>query len=326
MLRAGVDRGIKVWNLESLPATTKKNGTFLKCESEFPSTRDPVLQIAWSPKDPNIFASIANSKSDLTLSMHAVGGQSWIGSVQEFVSIFSAVDLVGGRWTRRAETTASQDGHMQRLDELQVQQVLWGPTPNHLTYSTHEGKVHILSYPTFESVWELRAHNCHCFCIAFSPSSGTTRPKWMATGGMDATVTLWDMESLVCVRTVSATDSAVHTLSFSHDCKYLAFSGDANNSHTVEVLDIASGELLPALPVEVHTAALMWSPVCHQLVYCYEEPPPPPPPPQPSQQRDDRGWGGHHSHQHQQLPPPVTQKPSSHPHGFSIATFKQDSS
>lgn len=64
----------------------------------------------------------------------------------------------------------------------------------------------------------------------------------MATGGMDATVTLWDMESLVCVRTVSATDSAVHTLSFSHDSKYLAFAGDANNSHTVEVLDIASGE------------------------------------------------------------------------------------
>lgn len=53
-------------------------------------------------------------------------------------------------------------------------------------------------YPDLQNKQILHAHPANCICIEFDKTG-----KYFATGSVDALVSLWDVETLVCVRTFS---------------------------------------------------------------------------------------------------------------------------
>lgn len=75
--------------------------------------------------------------------------------------------------------------------------------------------------------------------------------RYLATGGGDATVTLWDLEDVVCTRTWAHMDHPVRALSMSSDSKYLAFASELGE---LEVLSIETGERLAELRIRCGSA------------------------------------------------------------------------
>jgi len=53
-----------------------------------------------------------------------------------------------------------------------------------------------MDFPSFKKNMSLSAHVGHCYCLDFD-----RKKKYMATGGADAMVCLWDLNTLACTRT-----------------------------------------------------------------------------------------------------------------------------
>lgn len=59
--------------------------------------------------------------------------------------------------------------------------------------------------------------------------------RYLASGGGDALVSLWDLEHCVCVHTTIGVDMPIRSLSFNNDSSYLAFAVERSNIEIVEV-------------------------------------------------------------------------------------------
>ncbi len=92
---------------------------------------------------------------------------------------------------------------------------------------TDEGKTRILSYPDFEPVlrlnypvepdqsdeFVLKGHTSSCLTAEMSPTG-----RYLATGGSDSTIALWDTNDWICQRTVSRLAGPVKTISGCAPC------------------------------------------------------------------------------------------------------------
>lgn len=85
---------------------------------------------------------------------------------------------------------------------------------------------------------ELRfsAHTEGIYTMALSPDG-----KRLATGGADAIVGLWDIDSMTMVNTVSRRIKFIRSVAFSHDGKVLAHSSEEND---VELVNANNGDLI----------------------------------------------------------------------------------
>ena len=84
----------------------------------------------------------------------------------------------------------------------------------------------ILDYPSFTPLHSLSAHTSACTSIAYSPSG-----RYVAVGGSDAIISLWDTSDWVCRRTMSnASTGSVRCLSWSWDGRYLVGASEEVSS------------------------------------------------------------------------------------------------
>lgn len=90
-----------------------------------------------------------------------------------------------------------------------------------------------MQYPDCASESEYVGHMAPCTCLALSKSEAL-----LATGGMDALVTVWDTSCMAAVQTFYGPDSPVASLSFSPDNRWLAFNGNTSQGKTT--IEVAS--------------------------------------------------------------------------------------
>ena len=65
----------------------------------------------------------------------------------------------------------------------------------------------------------------------------------MASGGLDATVSVFELQSLTCVRAFAKFDQPARAVSFSADGSHLAYVAESTPGVTIERL--AAGEAYP---------------------------------------------------------------------------------
>ena len=96
--------------------------------------------------------------------------------------------------------------------------------PRELLVTTGEGSVKVLDWPSMEGLHTLHAHTSACFSLELCP-----RGKYLAVGGSDALITLWDTTEWVSRRSLSGMVGAVRSLSFSFDGSYIVGGSDEGN-------------------------------------------------------------------------------------------------
>lgn len=89
--------------------------------------------------------------------------------------------------------------------------------------TTGSGEIKIFDYGTMALLHELRGHSTTTYSVQHSP-----RGEWLAVGGADSIITLWDTTEWYCTQSLTAHASAVRELSFSFDGAYIIAGSGAD--------------------------------------------------------------------------------------------------
>ncbi|MCJ1311456.1 hypothetical protein MMC25_005127 [Agyrium rufum] len=183
---------------------------------------------------------------------------------------------------------ASPDQHPQTT---QTNQCIFPHTspPQHMLLTSGTGSIKICAYPSFRLLHTLHAHTSSASCLALSPTG-----RYLATGGSDALVCLWDTTDWVCRRTLAGSTGAVRSVSFSFDGGYICGGSDdggaaggsggsvatqAGGAATaaagvgsaggvgpgasgtgIEISHVESGEVVYTIPTQGPAACVVWHP------------------------------------------------------------------
>ena len=146
------------------------------------------------------------------------------------------------------------------------------PTPErpeqHLFVTTGEGKVKIMSYPSFDIMHTLNAHTSACLSIALAPTG-----RYLAVGGSDALISLWDTTDWICRRTLSSENGgAIRGVSWSFDGRFIVGACDeiGCGGNGLEIFHAESGDSIYTIPtagVNAGVSAVAWHPSRYWLAY-----------------------------------------------------------
>ncbi|PYH99123.1 WD40 repeat-like protein [Aspergillus ellipticus CBS 707.79] len=139
----------------------------------------------------------------------------------------------------------------------------------HLFATTGEGTVKIISYPSFNVLHTLQAHTSACLSIAFAPTG-----RYLAVGGSDALMSLWDTTDWMCKRTVSSSNGgAVRGVSWSFDGRFICGACDevGCGGNGLEIFHAETGESVYTVPTggsaNSGIPAVAWHPSRYWLAY-----------------------------------------------------------
>jgi THO complex subunit 3 len=139
------------------------------------------------------------------------------------------------------------------------------------------GRVKIYGWPDLNLIHTLDAHTSNCFCLEFDP-----RGRYLAVGGADAIVSLWDLKEWISVRTfdrqeyllflsskrTNSSSWPIRTLSFSYDGVYLASGSEDSN---IDIAYVETGLEARKVPTTSAINSLAWHPGKHWLAYAGED-------------------------------------------------------
>ncbi|KAI4519059.1 WD40 repeat-like protein [Schizophyllum commune Loenen D] len=118
----------------------------------------------------------------------------------------------------------------------------------------------VYNFPEMSHFETVSAHVGGSTSIAMDP-----RGRYLASGGLDAIVNLFDLDEWICARTVTSCDHSINTVSFSFDGEYLAMA-TAGSYIDICATETAAPLHRVASPGPAPTVA--WHPSQHAIAYC----------------------------------------------------------
>ncbi|KAK9718815.1 hypothetical protein K7432_005197, partial [Basidiobolus ranarum] len=175
----------------------------------------------------------------------------------KYIAVGNKDDLISFIDTRqyKIEKTSKHD--------VEVNEIAWDHSGDYFFLTTGQGHVKILEFPSLKPLHTLDAQTANCYCLEFDPMG-----RYLAAGGADALVTLWDLEEFVCVRSFDSLDWPVRTISFSYDGKYLA---SASEDLVIDVSEVETGESIHKIPCNAATNTIAWHPSKYYLAFAGDE-------------------------------------------------------
>jgi len=269
MATGSSDKMVKLWKVTSTQAV-----------SELKGHTDAVWKLAWNPTHPEQLASAAKDSTvriwDTRLRKCAhkidVGGSnincSW-SSQGNYVAVANMKDVVSVIDIRNSTKI------MKNMKfKFMVHSMSWDKSEKYFLITTGNGTVDILSFPSMTPVHILEAHTGHCHCHDMDRGG-----KLLVTGGGDALVQLWDTSEMACLRSFERLESAVRSVSISHDSKYVAsacfndvptasfddgFQG--NPESRIDISETKTGHSVRTEILNVDIVDVEWSPVKNLLL------------------------------------------------------------
>ena len=110
-----------------------------------------------------------------------------------------------------------------------------------------------------KTITTLVGHTGPIYCLKFSPCK-----RFLATGGFDALVGLWDTSEMVCTATISRMTKFIRSVSFSHDSNLLAVS---NEERWIDIANAQTGEEVGRIEAINGADELAWHPKSYALAY-----------------------------------------------------------
>lgn len=144
----------------------------------------------------------------------------------------------------------------------------WGGKKIFLT--TGEGRVKMLSYPDFLPISHLRhepeipftlnGHTSSCLSIEMQPTA-----RFLATGGSDSIIAMWDTTDWICQRTLIGMVGPVRSISFSFDGSYVV--GGSDEGPGLDIAHAETGEYVHNIKTAGSCPVVAWHPSRYWLAY-----------------------------------------------------------
>ena len=273
------NRTLRIWSPASPLA---KNSTVLGGHT------GQIERVAWNPVKE---AELVSVSSDGTARFWDVRAKKCVGTVQlggegfSIVWMGSGEGLLVGRkddvlveilWESEgqkdgAEAESVEAGMWKKGRELaqgiQTNELGFSHTrpPRHLLLTRGDGSVTIASWPEMKTLHTLHAHTSSCLALQLSPSG-----RYLAIGGSDALLSLYDTTDWVCRRTITSLVGAVKSVSFSFDGSYVL--GGCDEGNALEVVHVETGEVMGKVDVggNVGAGQVAWHPSRYWIAYAGE--------------------------------------------------------
>ena len=113
----------------------------------------------------------------------------------------------------------------------------------------------------------MNAHTSAAYSVQHSPNG-----SYVAVGGGDSLISLWDTYDWVCKHTLANSSGAIHHLSFSFDGTYIV-SGcgpDKDAQPGIEIAHVETGEYVHTIETEKPITMVAWHPLRYWLAYVGE--------------------------------------------------------
>lgn len=169
---------------------------------------------------------------------------------------------------------------------MQTNQIFFCWSRKRVYVGTGNGTVRILSYPDLQPVlhynydrskidgpgatdeYALKGHTGSCLSVELSPNA-----QYLASGGTDSLVCLYDTKDWICRRTLTDLVGPVKSLSFTHDGYYLVAGSDADvqlgqgSGTGIDCYHVESGEKVHSFKTATSSPVVAWAPTRYQLAY-----------------------------------------------------------
>lgn len=151
-----------------------------------------------------------------------------------------------------------------RLQTAQTNQLAFSNAGTEVFATTGDGSVQILDWPSMTLLHTLHAHTSAAYSVAHSPTG-----DYLAVGGGDSLISLWNTQTWVSERTLSYANGAIHNLGFSFDGMYLcAGSGpDKDMQSGLEISHVETGKSVCTLDTTNAPNIVAWHPLRYWLAY-----------------------------------------------------------
>ncbi|TMW63111.1 hypothetical protein Poli38472_002052 [Pythium oligandrum] len=267
------DKTIRVW-----PTTPFYEGQEKEQPSELRGHIDSIHSLAWDPTNPHRLASTGADKTvriwdaktakisgSISLQSEALNIVYSHDGKYIAVSNLDCVILIDARKNRVVRRVVNP----YEVNEVQFSKsgylfVAAGHPAGYGTFEIMKIVPDKKGNPNLENVHKAVAHAGSCFCLDFHPSG-----RYVAVGGVDSLVSLWDLEELYCVRTFVVTTSSIRTVRFNYDGSLLAIGMEDT---TLVIVNTETGETALTLQLQNVLQYLCWHPTKNILAYVGDKP------------------------------------------------------
>ncbi|KAJ4372879.1 hypothetical protein N0V83_003170 [Neocucurbitaria cava] len=260
------DKTLRIWNPEK---TNVKNSTELRTSSATAVTS--LERVSFHPINEN---ELASCSTDGMVRFWDIRSKASVGEVkvgeQPFTLAWSpdGTEIVAGR---KDNVLVSIDRTALRVlsehqQPLQTNQCVFDWSGTHLFMTGGDGSVKMHRYPSLEHTLTLNAHTSACYALSMSPSG-----EYLAAGGGDALVSLWDAQEWICVRTLELTGGLVKSVDFSFDGSYITAGSDDKEDKKIQIAHVETGEIVHTISVTTPAAQVAWHPCRYILAYSADQ-------------------------------------------------------
>ncbi|KAH8663156.1 WD40-repeat-containing domain protein [Tricladium varicosporioides] len=153
---------------------------------------------------------------------------------------------------------------------VQTNQISFCHSGEKIFLTTGEGRVKILSYPDFKPIFHtsyeptipftLNGHTSSCLAIEMQPTA-----RFLATGGSDSIIALWDTKDWHCQRTLIDMVGPIRSISFSFDGSYIV--GGSDEGMGLEIAHTETGDYVHSIKTVGPCPVVAWHPTKYCLAY-----------------------------------------------------------
>lgn len=257
---ASVDKNGRIWNFD-------KDGALIS-ELSLKGHTESVERIKFHPKNPDVVASCSLDKTlriwdvrsgkcthsvdtkgqNINLAWSPDGQYLAVGNKKDIVSI---IDTAKYKILKNHRFTSE-------IDEMS-----WNSTGDTVLLTTGSGSIKLMSFPSFEHKLSLQAHTSSAYCLQFDPLG-----RYLATGGADSLVQLYDLREMACVRTFDRLESPIRALGFSADGNFIA---SGSEDLKIDISDVESGEHVYTVDSRAQLLSLAWNPKKNIFAFTTED-------------------------------------------------------
>lgn len=235
----------------------------------FKGHSDEIDQLCWNPTNPNVLATASLDKTVKIWDVRYNDTCTTVKLKNDNMSICWSADGSTVAVSDKADVLTFLDASYSfkiikdQAFRFEIGEIAWNKEKDLFFLTSADGKIHVLSYPDLQTVVVIDAFSSACICIQFDQSG-----KYFAVGSNDAIASIWDLENLACIQTVSRPDWPVRAVSFSHDGMYLA-SGSEDSF--IDIANVKSGEQVYAVSTSSPTLTLDFHPKDYLLAFAMDE-------------------------------------------------------